>query len=183
VIVDHPDRLHVRVDDGRADERESTPLQVLAEGVGFGRGCRDLPHRLPAILPGAASDESPAVRVEASEFFLDCEKRLCVTHRSLDLHAVSNDRRVGHELLNAFVGEPRHSGRIEIFEGAAITLPFSENDRPAQPRLRPFEQEELEVLAVVVDRDAPFRVVVAEHQRIGSARPLASFRAHVARRY
>jgi hypothetical protein len=30
VIVDHADRLHVRVDDGRADEAESAALEIAA---------------------------------------------------------------------------------------------------------------------------------------------------------
>jgi hypothetical protein len=36
MVVDHPDRLHVRVDDGRTDEAKASPLEVLAERVGFG---------------------------------------------------------------------------------------------------------------------------------------------------
>jgi hypothetical protein len=35
VIVHHPDRLHVSVDDGRADKAESPAFQILAEGVGL----------------------------------------------------------------------------------------------------------------------------------------------------
>src|SRR5258706_8554061 len=36
VIVHHPDRLHVGVDDGGADEAESAFLQILAERVRLG---------------------------------------------------------------------------------------------------------------------------------------------------
>jgi hypothetical protein len=35
VIVHHADRLHMRVNDGRTDEAESTALQILTERVGF----------------------------------------------------------------------------------------------------------------------------------------------------
>ena len=35
VIVHHADRLHVRINDGRTDEAESPPLEILAERVGF----------------------------------------------------------------------------------------------------------------------------------------------------
>ena len=36
VIVHHPDRLHVGVDDRRTNETESALFEVLAEGIGFG---------------------------------------------------------------------------------------------------------------------------------------------------
>ena len=36
VVVHHADRLHVRIHDGRTDEAESAPLEILAERVGFG---------------------------------------------------------------------------------------------------------------------------------------------------
>ena len=35
VVVHHADRLHVRIDDGRTDEAESAPLEILAERVGL----------------------------------------------------------------------------------------------------------------------------------------------------
>src|SRR5260221_1602367 len=37
VIVHHSNRLHVRINDRRADEAESPELEVLAECVGFGK--------------------------------------------------------------------------------------------------------------------------------------------------
>src|SRR5438874_5985023 len=36
VVVDHADRLHMRVDDCGTDEAESAALEVLAEGIGLG---------------------------------------------------------------------------------------------------------------------------------------------------
>ena len=36
VIVHHPDRLHMGVNNRRTDEEESSMLEVLAEGIGFG---------------------------------------------------------------------------------------------------------------------------------------------------
>ena len=35
MVVHHPDRLHVGVDDGRSDEAETAFLQILAESVGL----------------------------------------------------------------------------------------------------------------------------------------------------
>src|SRR5260370_1355118 len=61
VIVDHADRLHVRIDDRRADEAEPSALQIPAERVRFRRGGRDLPHHLPAIPLRTPADELPAI--------------------------------------------------------------------------------------------------------------------------
>ena len=36
VIVHHPDSLHVRINDRRADEAESPNFEILAERIGFG---------------------------------------------------------------------------------------------------------------------------------------------------
>jgi len=38
VVVDHPRRLHVGVDDGRTDETETAFLEVLRDGLGDGCG-------------------------------------------------------------------------------------------------------------------------------------------------
>src|SRR5688500_6871548 len=66
VIVHHPRRLHVRVDDGAADELEAALLEILAERIRFGRGRRDLLLLRPAILDRLAADERPQVLREAA---------------------------------------------------------------------------------------------------------------------
>ena len=38
MIIVHPDGLHEGVDDGGADETETTLLEVFAEGIAFGGG-------------------------------------------------------------------------------------------------------------------------------------------------
>src|SRR5258706_15812375 len=86
VIVDHADRLHVRVDHCRSDEAEPAALEIAAECVRLGGRCGNLTQRLPAILAWSTIDKLPAIRVEASEFFLHDEKRLRVPHCRRDLH-------------------------------------------------------------------------------------------------
>src|SRR6266404_5396548 len=69
MIVDHPDCLHVAVDRGGPHEAESSPLQIATECVGLRRRGGNLAHGFPSILPRAAVDELPAIRVEAAAFF------------------------------------------------------------------------------------------------------------------
>jgi hypothetical protein len=51
-------------------------------------------------------------------------------------------------------------------------------DRPVQAGLRPFQNQELEVSAVIVDWHAPFPIVIFEQQGIAFADPPASFLDH-----
>ncbi len=49
MVIDHADGLHEGVTDGGADEAEAALLEVLAEGIRFRCGGRDLRHRLKAV--------------------------------------------------------------------------------------------------------------------------------------
>src|SRR5438045_6067638 len=60
---------------------------------------------------------------------------------------------------------------IELAERASIPFPLLDHDRPAEPGLRRFEHEELEVLAIVMDRHTPFAIVILQHQRTVAADP------------
>src|SRR3984893_9633475 len=90
VIVYHSNRLHVRINDRRADEAESPVLEVLAECVGFGRSRRNLSYRLPSVNLGPPADKTPAVGVKLPELFLDFEQCAGVAHCGFDLHPVAN---------------------------------------------------------------------------------------------
>src|SRR5260370_15904650 len=158
-------------------------LEIFAEGVGFERGRRNLPHRLPPVEFGSSIDESPAIGVKTSELCLNGEKRPPVAYRRFNFHPVSNDHRIQCELPNSSLGISRHLFRIELAEGATITLPLFEHNRPTESRLRSLEHEKLKVFAVIVDGHTPFAVVILEHQRIVHADPGTSFRTHHFRWY
>src|SRR5882672_9658206 len=135
VIVHHSNRLHVRIDDRRADEAESPVLEVLAECVGFGRSRRNLSYRLPSVKLGPPADKTPAVGVKVLELFLDFEECACVAHCGFDLHPVANDLRIRYKLLDLSFGVARNFLRVEFVERAAITFPLFQHERPAQSGL------------------------------------------------
>src|SRR6202171_5163126 len=128
---------------------------------------------------GSSIDQPPAIGIKTPELFLNCEKRPRVAYRSFDFHPVPNDCRIQCELLNSFLGIPRHSPRIELAEGMAISFPLFEHDRPTQPGLCRFEHKELKVFSVIVDWHTPFAIVILEHQRIVRADPGTPFRSHI----
>ena len=120
-----------------------------------------------------AAHERPDEGVERAELLLDLEERPGVADRRGDLGAVPDDPAVGEKLLDPRRGEARHLVRIEAGEGAPVPFAPLKNRPPRQPRLRPLQDQELEVAAVVVHGHAPLRVVVRLHQRIGGSQPAA----------
>src|SRR5215831_308281 len=161
--------------DSRTHEAEPTMFQVPAEGIGFGRSGGNLLHGFPVVHFRLAADEAPRIRVKTSELFLNCKKRPRVAYGRLDFLPVSNDAWIEQQLLYAFLGKSCHFVGIKLRESAAIAFTLVQDDRPAQSGLRPFENKELEMFAVIVDRDSLFPIMIFEHQRIAFADPPTSF--------
>ena len=109
---------------------------------------------------GTAPDEPPDVGVEGAELVLHGDEGAGVAHGGLNLGPIADDAGVEEDLLDPLGGEPGHLLHIELGEEATVARPLLEDGQPAQPGLRPFEDEELEVGAVVVHRHSPFGVVI-----------------------
>jgi hypothetical protein len=166
VIVHHSDRLHVRVDDGRADERETAILQIAAERVG-NRGSRgDLLDRAKAVHDRPPFDEPPLVGVEAAELLLHFQKRTGVFDRRLDLHPVAHDSRVLEQRGDLFAIVARDLFRAEPVESFAVRVAFAQDRDPGEPGLRALEDKKLVQRAIVVDRHSPLGVVVTDVERV-----------------
>src|SRR6266705_3276376 len=164
MVVDHADCLHESVDDGRADKTETAPLEVLADRIRRPRAGRHLPHAAPAVLQRPPAGEAPEISVEGAEFPLHVEEGAGVADGGLDLEAIAHDPRVAEQPFDVAGAKARHLDRVEPGEGAAIVLPLVEDRGPGQPGLRALEYQELEQAAVVVDRDTPLHIVIADVQ-------------------
>ena len=93
-----PGRLHVRIDDRRADELEPTRLQVLAQRVGL----RLVAANLASARASGSRSASPPTNGQtyASKLPNSCwiaRKARALRDRSLDLLTVTDDARVLHE--------------------------------------------------------------------------------------
>jgi len=74
MVIDHAHGLHKSVNDSRADEAETTLLQILTycfRQLCFGRQLR---HRLPGVVDGLAVHKPPSIGIEAAKLFLYLEK-------------------------------------------------------------------------------------------------------------
>ncbi len=49
---------------------------------------------------------------------------------------------------------------VKIVKGLSVTVPFFQNGRPGEPRLRSFENKKLKELSVVMNRNTPFMIMI-----------------------
>src|ERR1700719_2211682 len=166
MIVDHADRLHEGIDDGRPAEFEAALRQLLGDRA---RDCglrRHLASRFVVIDLGLAVDEVPQQLREARPLVHDIEPGPRRAHGALDLGAIAHDAGILHQPLE--LGRPvaRDFLRNEIVEGAAEVLPLAQDGDPRQPGLETVEHEFFIERAIVVFRHAPFLVVIGDVERI-----------------
>src|SRR5690606_7707922 len=121
---------------------------------------RNLLHAAAPVPDRLAAGESPDIPVEAAEFLLDLQKRPGIENGGANFEAIPDDSRVLQESPNLGGVVARYFARIEVVVSLAVISPLLENRRPAQARLRTLENQEFKQLAVIVDRHAPFPVMV-----------------------
>src|SRR5881394_1312505 len=162
MVVDHAGRLHQRVTDGRADEFESAFNQIPAHRVGFGCARRQLSHSSPTILFRFDAEKTPEVSVETAELFPDREKRFRILDCRRNLQPVPHDPGVAEQPFHIARAVARDLFRAKSVERLAIVFPFLENRCPAQSGLCALEDQKLKQLSIVMNRHAPFLIVVGE---------------------
>src|SRR5439155_8751891 len=142
------------------DELETALDQILAQGIGLQRARGSVLDRPPGILLRFAAAEPPKVSVEAAKFLLHSEQSRCVLNCGGDFQPVANDARIDEELFHFAVVVLRHSFRVEVVKDFAVMLALLEDGVPAQAGLRAIKNQKLEQCAVVMNRHAPFPVMV-----------------------
>ena len=168
MIVHQPACLHHRIANRRADKLETAPQQILAqrsdsaERVGTSaiarrRLCSGFPRtklqRYASKLPHSfcTARKAPALRMAAAIF-----------NRLRTMPASPSNRATYIVRVKVC-----HGADIPLRERRAVIFTFFQNRRPAQPRLRAFQNQKLEQLRVIVLRHSPLLVVIRE-VRLGS---------------
>jgi hypothetical protein len=93
---------------------------------------------------------------------LDREEGARIPDGTFDLAAVADDARIPQESLDRGGREARDPPWVESCERPAVPASPPEHGGPVEPRLRSFEDEELEETPVGVERNAPLAVVVGD---------------------
>ena len=165
VIVDQPARLHECVANCGADELESALEQITAERVTLGCSRGYFGGRAALIFARPASDEAPDVAIETTELVLHLDERLRIPQRRGDLQSIADDTGVGHQRRDFVRVVARDLLHIEVVEGAAIVFALVQNRRPAEAGLRAFQDQQLKPVPVILQRHAPFLIVVGQIDR------------------
>src|SRR5665213_166679 len=168
MVVDHADRLHKGVDDGRPDEFKTVADELLrhrARDFRFGRGLTAFFYfavlRLAAeMVPQEGGKSRAAVHdIEVSARRID---------RAFDLGAIAHNAGVLHQPFDFLRRVARDLFRIEFAEGAAEVFALAQNRDPRQPGLEAVEHQLLVERAVIPLGHAPFFVVIGDVKRIGA---------------
>jgi hypothetical protein len=174
VIVDEARCLHVRVDDRTANELKAAFLEVLAKRIGLRRRRRNIRVLFEVILDGLGAHKLPDVFAETAKFFLHGEKRPGIRYGRVHLETIAHDARVQQQFFNALVRKASDLYRVKVSECLTVAFTLVEYRRPAEARLRAFEDQELKLHAVVVKRNAPLRVVILDVVEADTFGPFAA---------
>jgi len=86
---------------------------------------------------------------------------------------MADDAFVFEQAVNVALRETGYPVEIKIVECGAKVFAFGEDGAPAQSGLKTFQTQFLEQAMIVTDRETPFRIVIGEKLRCGTA-PLAA---------
>jgi hypothetical protein len=115
-----------------------------------------------------AAGELPQIAIEAAELALHLEHALRVVHRGVDLEPVAHDAGIHHQGCDLALAVASDQRRVEAVEHLAVAPALLQDREPRQAGLGTLEHQELEQLAIVVQRHAPLGVVVGDVDRIGA---------------
>ena len=79
---------------------------------------------------------------------------------SKDLLSVPNEPFVAEQFFQFTIGHLSDLDRVELIEANSEVLSFFENGDPAQPCLKGLQEQHFEHFLIIMDRNAPFHVVV-----------------------
>ena len=168
MIVDQPHGLHERIYGGRSDEFPALLLEFLRQRNRFGGGrCRLRPCK---PIRGFVTPDEGCERAFLLDQFLRTPR---IVDDGFDLAAMAHDAAVLEQALDVAPGEACDPVEIEIVKCRTEIVALGKDGAPAQSGLKAFQTKFLEQAMIVVDRETPFGVVIAEKLRC-SARPTAS---------
>lgn len=178
VVIDHSCCLQVGVDDGGAQEPESSLFQVPGDTVRKSGGGRDLRKVAETVDHLLVPGEIPQIMAKGAEFVPDIQEASGIVNGRFDLHPVADDPAVLQHGPNTAIVEPGHFFGIEVLVKQAVSLPSFEDGQPAESGLGRFQHQEFELFTIIMNRHSPLQVVVGDIYRIGQA-PSATYRFDV----
>ena len=166
MVIHESCRLHESVADCAPTKRKSPLFHVLAHGI------RLRTRRLPVLrildIPDDALSihERPDIPVKGTELFGNRKVGLRILHRTMDLHLISDDPRILHELRKLFFCIVADGNRVEVVESLPEILTLAQDCAPGQSCLEGIQDQELEKLQVIMEFHTPLVVMIFSLHRI-----------------
>src|SRR5437899_4987808 len=123
--------------------------------------------------------EAPDVLIKAAELFLHLEEATRVGDGAFDFQAIEDDALIVHQARDIRVIKSGDLTRIKVLERLSKVIALSQDGNPAQPCLEALQDQHLEYLSIVMDRDTPLLIVIFTIKRIISAPPAPRLTLHL----
>jgi hypothetical protein len=123
---------------------------------------------------GLVPHPGPHVPGEGPKFLARFHEKIGVEDSGLDLGAVTHDAGVFHQPGPVPRPEAGYLLEIEAFESLTEILAFVEDRAPGKPGLEGFQDQEFEDAPIIMQGNAPFLVVVGQHERVVITGPRAT---------
>src|SRR5690242_8227144 len=166
MVVDHADRLHERVHDGRPAELEAARREFLRHFLRQRRFRRHLRAAAEAVDFRLAVEKSPQQLRETRPLLHHFEIGAGGEDRAFDLEPIAHDAFVGHERSDLALVVTRDDFRPEAVERAAEVFALAQDGDPRQAGLEAVEHELLIKRAVAIVGHAPFVVAIGDVERV-----------------
>ena len=166
VIINHTSGLHMRVQDGRADESEAALFHILAQCVRDRAGGRHLPHGLPMVLYWLVVYKSPDILRKAAARLLHLQKGTGIFTCAIHFQPIADDSGIQQQFFQLFIAVTSYLSGVEIVKQLSVVFPLAQDGDPRQSRLGTFQNQELEQGLVVPHRYAPLIIMIGNVERV-----------------
>lgn len=160
MVVDDPAGLQVRVYRDRANILETTFFEILADPGGKPIADRDGTDIMTVVENGFAVGVCPDVVAKAAELFAYPLIAPGVIDHGKDLARGADHTLLSQNALDVGVGIACNLVVIEVIKTPTENLTLLQHQIPAEPTLQALQCQVFEHLAVVMDRNAPFGIMI-----------------------
>ncbi len=173
MIVHQSCGLHEGVTYRAADKGKSAFFHIFRHCIRQ-RSCgRHIGHRCALVLQGFTIDKIPQISVQSQAKLAHLEIGARIFDEAIYLEAIAHNTGILQQGCDLRVLVTRYLVGIEVIKNLAVVFAFAQNGYPAQTRLGAFETKEFEQFAIVVNRRAPFVIVIVLVEFIVAAPPAA----------
>ena len=160
VVIHQSGRLHMGVHHGTPYKSKPPLFEIFGQGLALRSGGRDLRHHFPVINFWCSADKFPDVPIEGPERFLQLKKSPGIRNCGLDFETIPDNPRIVKQRRFFSVVKLCNFHRIKSGKGAAIAFTAKKDSRPGQTRLCPFQDQHFKVAAIIMNRNAPFFIMI-----------------------